>query len=115
MSVSGILEIPYLRNSPQAITAELSPASGGVFIELWDENGTPEILASSGCNRFGNTNWYGWPVSGLAALEDPRAFFHWRMAPVSGSTEAQGDVVIYSVEGKDGGMPSLNDKSSYII
>lgn len=115
MSVSGILQIPYLRNSPEAITGELPDASGGVFIELWDENGDSESLASSGCNRFGNTNWYGWPVSGLVSLNDPRAFFHWRMTSVSGANEAQGDVVIYAVEGSDGGMPSLNNKSSYIV
>lgn len=116
MAVSGIREIPYLRGSPDAITGELAGVSGGVNIELWDENGSAPSLASSGCNRMGDTNFYAWPISGLAAISDVRAFFHWRMTAASGSADTpQGDVILFSVEGTGGQMPSLNDPSSYLV
>jgi hypothetical protein len=116
MAVSGIREVPYTPNSPDAITGELTGASGGVFIELWDENGVAASPQSSGCNRMGDTDFYAWPVSGLTSVPDVRSFFHWRMTAASGSSNApEGDVVLFTVEGKDGQMPSLNDQSSYIV
>lgn len=93
-----ILQIPHLKNSPQAITANLPDASGGVFVELWDENGDEKIPLSSGCNRFGDTDWYGWPISGLNSIEDIRSFFHWRISSTSGTDSSEGDIVIYDIE-----------------
>lgn len=114
MAVSGIREIPYFPNSPDAVTATLPDASGGSNIELWDENGAIPTLASSGCNQMGDTDFFAWPISGLATISDTRAFFHWRMSSVSGVDISEGDIVLFSVEGKGGQMPSLNDPSSYI-
>ncbi len=112
---SGVREIPYLPNSPEAIAGTLVGPSGGVYIELWDENGDIPTLTASGCNRMGDTNTYAWPISGLAALSDTRAFFHWRMTAPSGTTDApEGNVVLFSVEGTAGQMPSLGDQDSYI-
>jgi hypothetical protein len=116
MATSGVREIPYFPSSPDAITGELSGASGIIGIELWDENGTSITLASSGCNQMGNTNFYAWPISGLQSIPDIRSFYHWRMTAASGSTDApEGDVILFSVEGDSGQMPSLNDKDSYIL
>ncbi len=119
MTASGIREIPYLSNSPDAIMAELGPGppavSGVVSIELWDENGVNVVPTSSGCNRMGDTDFYGWPVSGLTSLSSVREFLHWRMTAASGSLDTpEGDVVLFAVEGKGGQMPRLNDTGSYI-
>lgn len=116
MSVSGVREIPYIANSPDGITGQVPGASGTVDMELWDENGVVVPLASSGCNQMGDTDFYAWPVSGLALLNSVREFFHWRMTAASGTTAApEGDVVIFSVEGTGGQMPSLQDPNSYIV
>lgn len=120
MAVSGIREIPYLPGSPDAIMGELGPGppavSGTVSIELWDENGVSVLPTSSGCNRMGDTNFYGWPVSGLTVVSSVREFLHWRMTAASGSLDSpEGDVILFSVEGTGGQMPSLSDPSSYIV
>ncbi len=97
---SGIrLEIPYLPESFDAFTAELPDASGGTNIELWDQNGSSPSLASSGCNRISDTDFYAWPISGLASIPNVRNFFHWRMSSVSGVDQAEGDMVLFSVYG----------------
>ncbi len=115
MDASGIREIPYLPRSSDAISAELPDASGGINIELWDENGAVPTLASSGCNRMGDTNFYAWPISGLSSVPDVRSFFHWRMSSISGTDVAEGAIILFTVEGTTGKMPSLNDPSSYLV
>ena len=117
-TTSGIREIPYLPRSPEAVVAAIGPlASGGVNIELWDENGNvPSALTSSGCNQLGDTDFFAWPISGLTFMTDTRAYFHWRMTAASGSSSVgEGDIILFSVEGRAGQMPSLTNKSSYII
>ncbi len=116
-TTSGIREIPYLPRSPEAVVAAIGPLASGVNIELWDENGSiPSALTSSGCNQLGDTNSFAWPISGLTVMTDTRAYFHWRMTAASGSSNVgEGDIVLFTVEGRSGQMPSLNDKSSYIV
>lgn len=115
MSASGIVEIPYFPSSPDVVMGELPDATGAVSIELWDRNGNAVSLASSGCNQMGSTDAYGWPVSGLASLASVREPFHWRMVPVSGTSAPEGNIVLYTVEGQDGQMPSLRNPNSYIV
>jgi hypothetical protein len=107
----SIAEFDFFPDSPPAIVGELV-TGGTVNIQLW-ENGTLTTIASSGCAEINSTGRYSWSTSGIQALTASRQQFHWRMS--DGSNSDEGDFVLISHENRDGGMPSLDNKSSYIV
>ncbi len=107
----SLAEFDYFPDSPPAIVGTLVP-SGTVNIELW-ENGISVLPASSGCTEINTTGRYSWSTSGLTSLTASRQQFHWRMS--DGSNTDEGDFVLISHENRDGGMPSLNNPSSYLV
>lgn len=109
----ALAEFAFFPDSPPAIVGIL--VSGlTVNIELW-ENGTPVTIASSGCGEIDSTGRYSWSTSGgIPVLTSSRQQFHWRMSD-GGVNIVQGDFALTAIENSDGGMPSLNDKGSYII
>ena len=106
----SVVEFDFFPDAPPAIVGEL--ASGQtVGIELW-EDGVPVTILTSGCIEINNTGWYTWSTSGIPTLTASRQQFHWRM--FDGLNIDEGDFILISHENYDGGMPSLNNKSSYI-
>ena len=106
-----IAEFDFFPDSPPAIVGELVTGQT-VNIELW-EDGIPVFISSSGCTEINTTGRYSWSTSGIPILTSSRQQFHWRMSDGTNTTE--GDFMLISHENYDGGMPSLNDKSSYIV
>ena len=113
MAIIGqsIAEFDFFPDSPPAIVGELI-TGGTVNIELW-EDGASVSISSSGCSEIDNTGRFSWSTSGIPTLSASRQQFHWRMS--DGSNTDEGDFVLISHENRDGGMPSLLDKSSYIV
>lgn len=110
---NSIAEFDFFPDSPPAIVGELATGLT-VNIELW-EDGVPVSIASSGCGEIDATGRYSWSTSGgVPVLTASRQQFHWRMSD-GGVNIDQGDFVLIAPENSDGGMPSLDDKSSYII
>ena len=107
----SIVEFDFFPDSPPAIVGELI-AGQTVNIQLW-ENGSLVSISSSGCSEIGSTGRYSWSTSGIQVLTASRQQFHWRMT--DGTNNDDGDLILISHENRDGGMPSLNDKSSYIV
>lgn len=107
----SIEELIFFPDSPPAIVGELVTGQS-VNIELW-ENGSALSLVTSGCGEINATGRYTWSTSGIPVLTASRQQFHWRMS--DGLNTAEGDFVLISQENRDGGMPSLNNKGSYIV
>lgn len=107
----SIVEFDFFPDSPPAVVGELVTGQS-VNIELW-EDGTPVVIGASGCNEIDSTGRYSWSTSGIAVLTASRQQFHWRMS--DGTNTDDGDFVLISHENRDGGMPSLDDKSSYLV
>lgn len=107
----SIAEFDFFPDSPPAIVGELVTGET-VNIELW-ENGSSVSLAASGCTEINATGRYSWSTGGISALTASRQQFHWRMS--DGTNSDEGDFVLIAHENSDGGMPSLNSKSSYIV
>lgn len=107
----SIAEFDFYPDSPPAIVGELVTGQS-VNIQLW-EDGVLVTLTASGCAEINSTGRYTWSTSGIPVLTASRQQFHWRMS--DGSNNDNGDFVLISHESFDGGMPSLNNKSSYII
>lgn len=107
----SIAEFDFFPDAPPAIVGELITGQS-VNIELW-EDGAVVSLVSSGCDEINSTGRYSWSTGGIPTLSASRQQFHWRMS--DGSNTDEGDFVLISHENRDGGMPSLNDKSSYIV
>lgn len=107
----SIAEFDFFPDSPPAIVGEL--VTGQVVnIELW-EGDTSVSITASGCGEINTTGRYSWSTSGIPVLTASRQQFHWRMS--DGSNTDEGDFVLISHENRDGGMPSLNNPSSYIV
>lgn len=106
----SIAEFDFFPDAPPAIVGELVTGQS-VNIELW-EDGNVTTISASGCDEIDATGRYSWSTSGIAALTASRQQFHWRMT--DGTNTDEGDFVLISNENRDGGMPSLDDKSSYI-
>ena len=107
----SIAEFDYCPDSPPAIVGELITGQT-VNIEIW-ENGVSVPIIASGCNEIDNTGYYSWSTSGIQSLTASRQQFHWRMS--DGSNTDEGDFVLIAIENRDGYMPSLNNKGSYIV
>lgn len=113
MAVLGqsIAKFDFFPDSPPAIVGELVTGQS-VNIQLW-EDGVLVSISSSGCTEIDATGRYTWSTSGIPTLSASRQQFHWRMT--DGSNTDDGDFMLISHENYDGGMPSVNDKSSYIV
>jgi len=113
MSLTGrsIVELEFYPDAPPAVVGELTTGKT-VNIELW-KDGDPVIIASSGCSEIDSTGQYSWSTGNIATISTTREQFHWRMSDGLGDDD-NGDFVLFSNEGRDGGMPSLNDKADYI-
>ena len=107
----SIAEFDFFPDSPPAIVGELVTGQS-VNIQLW-ENGNLFSISSSGCTEINSTGRYSWSTSGIQVLTASRQQFHWRMT--DGTNTDEGDFVLIAHENRDGGMPSLDDKSSYIV
>lgn len=108
---NSITEFDFFPDSPQAIVGVLVTGQT-VNIQLW-EDGVAVAVAASGCTEIDTTGRYSWSIgSGVSVLTASRQQFHWRMT--DGSNTDEGDFVLIAHENRDGGMPSLNNKSSYI-
>lgn len=107
----SIAEFDFFPDAPPAIVGELVTGES-VNIELW-EDGIAVSITSSGCTEIDSTGRYSWSTSGIPVLTSSRQQFHWRMT--DGSNTDDGDFVLKSNENSDGGMPSLNNQSGYII
>jgi len=104
-------ELDFFPDSPPSIVGELVTGQT-VNIELW-EDGVIYTPTASGCTEINATGRYTWSTSGIPVLTASRQQFHWRMS--DGSNTDEGDFVLVSVENRDGGMPPLGSKSSYIV
>ena len=114
MAIIGqsIAEFDFSPDAPPAIIGELTTGKT-VNIELW-KDGTPVDIAVSGCGEINGTGRYSWSTGGIATLSASREQFHWRMSDGLGDTD-EGDFVLIGYEDRDSGIPSLNDKSSYLV
>lgn len=106
-----IIELDFWPDSPPAVVGTLATGQN-VHIQLW-ENGDEVSIASSGCSEINGTGRYSWSTSGIPVLTSSRQQFHWRMS--DGINIDEGDFILTTHENQDGGMPSINDKDSYII
>ena len=104
--------LDFFPDSPPSIVGELGTGHA-VNIELW-EDGVIYTPTASGCTEINSTGRYTWSTSGIPVLTASRQQFHWRMS-TSGSITDEGDFVLVSIENRDGGMPPLGSKSSYIV
>lgn len=107
----SIAEFDFFPDAPPTIIGELVTGQT-VNIQLW-ESGVLISIASSGCTEIGNTGRYSWSTSGIPTLTASRQQFQWQMS--DGTNTDEGDFMLISHENRDGGMPSLNDKDSYIV
>lgn len=108
----SIAEFDFFPDAPPAIVGELTTGKT-VNIELW-KDGVTVSINTSGCSEINGTGRYSWSTSGIPVLTASREQFHWRMSDGLGDTD-NGDFILISHEDRDGGMPSLNNKSSYIV
>ena len=109
----SIVEFDFFPDSPPSIVGELVTGQT-VNIEIWEGSGVVSI-GTSGCSEIGTTGRYSWSTSGIQVLTSSRQQFHWRMSASGAADTDNGDVVLISHENRDGGMPSLLNKSSYIV
>ncbi len=107
----SIAEFDFFPDKAPAIVGELVTGQT-VNIQLW-EDGVLVSIGASGCTEINNTGRYTWSTSGIPVLTASRQQFHWRMS--DGSNTDDGDFVLISKENRDGGMPSLGDRSSYLV
>lgn len=112
---SSFQRIEFNPESPPAIVGEL-PTSGTVTIELW-VNGvdvTPDVT-SPVCAEINGVGRYSWSTGNISTLDFSQKQYHWRMTDSVSTETDEGDFILFQREARDGLMPSLNDKSSYII
>ena len=108
----SIVEFDFFPDAPPAIIGELTTGKT-VNMELW-KDGVAVSISASGCDEINATGRCSWSTGGIATLTASREQFHWRMSDGLGDTD-EGDFVLISHENRDSGMPSLLDKSSYIV
>jgi len=107
-----IQDFVYYPNSSCAIIGEFGSGQT-VNIRIWT-SGTPVTITSSGCTEVDSTGKYIWLLNNLPTLYYGTTQYQWRMDDGAG-TVVNGDFRLRTVEGGDYGMPSVNDKDSYIL
>jgi len=108
---TSIIELDFFPDAPPAIVGELTTGAT-VNIELWHD-GTGVVPTASGCNEIDGTGRFSWSTGNIETLAASRMQYHWRMSGDTGDTD-EGDFVLIAHENRDGMMPSLDDKDSYI-
>ena len=109
---SSILELEYSQNNPPSIVGELD-SGGTVTIEIW-RDGDVVSITSNVCTELGSTGQYSWSIVNIPTVPFPQTQYHYRMTHnISGTVN--GDFILKTHEGQAGVMPSLTNKSSYII
>lgn len=108
-------KIEFNPDNPSAIVGAL-PTSGTVTIELWvgSVDVTSEVV-STNCTEIDDTSHYSWSIGNIPTLSASQKQYHWRMTDNVSSETDEGDFILFQREARDGLMPSLNDKSSYIL
>ncbi|KKN98869.1 hypothetical protein LCGC14_0141100 [marine sediment metagenome] len=110
----SIAEFDFFPDAPPAIVGEGDLVTGQtVNMELWESGVVVSLTGASGCTEINSTGRYTWSTSGISTLTASRQQYHWRMS--DGTNSDEGDFVLVAHESRDGGMPSLNNKSSYIV
>lgn len=109
----SIQELDFFPPSPPAIVGELS-TGGTVTIELWIDGVEVTDLVSNVASEINSTGRYSWSTGNLKGISATRVQFHFRMTDSVSSDTDEGDFILKTLEGRDGGMPSLNDPDSYI-
>lgn len=102
----------YSVDDPPVIVGELA-AGATVTITVW-QNGVELPLMSSGCIEIDTTGKFSWSTANLPTITTSRAQYSYRMESLASDTD-DGDFILITNEGKDGVMPSLGDKGSYIV
>jgi len=108
----ALVTYEYSLDEPLSIIGDFTTGET-VNIELW-QDGILQTITSSGCNEINETGKFAWSTVNIPVLGASRVQYHWRMLD-SLSNSVEGDFILASIEGEDGGMPSLNNKDSYIL
>lgn len=107
----SIPEYLYFPEESQSIVGSFDTGKN-VIIELWRDGNSISLLSPI-CNEIGNTGRYSWSISNLSNVPAGITQYHYRMTDEDQNSE-QGDFILVTLEGKDGAMPSLKNKTSYI-
>jgi hypothetical protein len=107
----ALAEYEFSLDEPISIIGDFTTGET-VNIELW-RDGILQTITSSGCNEIDETGKFAWSTVNIPVLDASRVQYHYRFTD-SSSNSVEGDFVLKSIEGEDGGMPSLNNKDSYI-
>lgn len=112
---SSFQRLEFNPESPPAVVGEL-PTSGTVTIELWVDgvDVTSEVTSVS-CMEINSTGRYSWSTGNIPTLSSSQRQYHWRMTDSVSSEIDEGDFILFQREARDGLMPSLTNKASYII
>ena len=103
----------YSPDAPAAVVGCLVTGQN-VSIELWDMDGQSVSIISASCSEIGNTGQYSWSTHNIGSILSGMKQYHWRMSDINGNID-QGNFVLHVYENLDSGMPSLMDKSTYIV
>lgn len=106
-----IHEYYYHPNGSLAVVAEFDSGES-VNIQVWS-SGLPVNISSSGCTEVDSTGKYIWPLRNLPYVPNGVSQYQWRMT--DGLNTVNGDFILRTIEGGDGGMPSINPTTSYIV
>ena len=109
----SIQKLDFFPESPPAIIGEL-PTGGDVTIELWIDGVLFTDIVSDVCAEINSTGKYSWSTGNIQAMGKTKTQFHFRMTDSVSSATDEGDFILTTREGRDGGMPSLTDQDSYI-
>lgn len=104
----------FFPDAPVALVGELVTGET-VTIELWEDGVPVSGLTSNACSEINATGKFSWSIGNILTMSKSRQQFHWRMTEQVASGTFEGDFILQSPESNDGGMPSLNNKGSYII
>lgn len=107
-----LMEYNYSLDEPVSIIGDFDTGRT-VTIELW-VNGVLQTITSNACNEVDTTGKYTWSTANIPVLVEGNVQMHWRMIDDLDNT-VEGDFLLKAIENEDGGMPSLNDKDSYIL
>ena len=111
----SFLRLEFNPDNPPAVIGEL-PTSGTVTIELWvDSVDVTSEVTSTVCNEINATGRYSWSTGNIPTIDATQKQYHFRMTDSISSETTEGDFILFTLEGRDGAMPSLNDPDSYII
>lgn len=112
---SSFQRLEFNPDSPPAVVGEL-PTSGTVTIELWvDGVDVTSEATSTVCTEINSTGRYSWSTGNISVLDVSQKQYHFRMTDSVSSETDEGDFILFQREARDGLMPSLNDKDSYIV